>query len=58
MISNKKIAKNTSMLLLLNIAKMLFPFITLPYLTRVLSVDKYGVVAYIKSSYELYANLY
>lgn len=49
MISNKKIAKNTSMLLLLNIAKMLFPFITLPYLTRVLSVDKYGVVAYIKA---------
>ncbi|MBQ7793758.1 MAG: oligosaccharide flippase family protein [Clostridia bacterium] len=39
---------NTAMLYLMNIAKMVFPLITLPYLTRVLSVDCYGVVAYVK----------
>lgn len=37
------------MLLALNIAKMFFPFVTLPYLTRVLSVDAYGTVAYVKT---------
>lgn len=44
-----KIAKNTSMLMLLNISKLVFPFVTLPYLTRVLSTDCYGVVAYVKA---------
>lgn len=44
-----RIIKNTSMLYLLTIAKMLFPLITLPYLTRVLSVPAYGVVAYVKA---------
>lgn len=28
---------------------MIFPLLTLPYLTRVLSVDVYGSVAYVKS---------
>ena len=46
---NKSIVKNSTMLLLMNIAKMVFPFITLPYLTRVLSTDCYGVVAYVKA---------
>lgn len=45
----KRIAKNTSMLLLLNIAKLVFPFITLPYLTRVMSTEYYGIVAYVKA---------
>ncbi|MDD7331048.1 MAG: oligosaccharide flippase family protein [Absicoccus porci] len=45
----KSAAKNTFMLYLMNIAKMLFPLITLPYLTRVLSVDCYGVVSYVKA---------
>ena len=45
----KTIATNTSMLMILNIAKLVFPFITLPYLTRVLSPDCYGVVAYVKA---------
>lgn len=44
-----KIFQNTSMLLILNIAKLVFPFITLPYLTRVMSTDCYGVVAYVKA---------
>lgn len=37
------------MLYLLTVAKMVFPLITLPYLTRVLSVPSYGVVAYVKA---------
>lgn len=45
----KKATKNTSMMYLMNIAKMIFPLITLPYLTRVLSIDSYAVVAYVKA---------
>ncbi|MBU5430650.1 oligosaccharide flippase family protein [Kineothrix sp. MSJ-39] len=45
----KSAAKNAFMLYLMNIAKMVFPLATLPYLTRVLSVDYYGVVAYVKA---------
>lgn len=37
------------MLYLMNIAKLVFPFLTLPYLTRVLSVEGYAVVSYVKS---------
>ena len=48
-VSEKKIVKNTLMLYLLNIAKIVFPLVTLPYLTRVLSVETYGVVAYVKA---------
>lgn len=44
-----KILHNTSMLYIMNIAKMVFPLITLPYLTRVLSVPCYGVVTYVKA---------
>ena len=43
------VAKNIIVLYGFSIAKILFPLITLPYLTRVLSVEKYGVVAYVKS---------
>ena len=45
----KKATRNTSMLYLMNIAKMIFPLLTLPYLTRVLTVDCYAVVAYVKA---------
>lgn len=48
-LKNNRILKNTSMLMVLNIAKLVFPFITLPYLTRALSTDCYGVVAYVKA---------
>lgn len=44
-----KIIKNTAMLYIINIAKMIFPLATLPYLTRVLSVDCFAVVAYVKA---------
>jgi len=37
------------MLYLMNIAKMVFPLVTLPYLTRVMSVPVYGVVTYVKA---------
>lgn len=43
------IAKNSAMLMAMNIAKMLFPLMTLPYLTRVLSTDCHGSVVYVKS---------
>lgn len=33
----------------MNIAKMIFPLATLPYLTRVLSVDCFAVVSYVKA---------
>lgn len=46
---NKQIARNTVMLMIFNISKILFPFITLPYLTRVLSTDVYGGVTYVKT---------
>lgn len=45
----KKAARNTAMLYLMNIAKMIFPLVTLPYLTRVLTVERYAVVAYVKA---------
>ena len=45
----RKIVQNTAMLYILSIAKMVFPLIVLPYLTRVLSVSCYGVVTYVKA---------
>ena len=46
---NKNIVNNTIMLMIFNIAKIIFPFITLPYLTRVLTTNAYGTVAYVKT---------
>lgn len=45
----KKLLKNTSMLYVMNIAKLVIPLLTLPYLTRVLSKDGYGAVSYVKA---------
>lgn len=45
----KKASKNTLMLYLLTFAKIVFPLVTLPYLTRVLSTSTYGTVAYVKA---------
>ena len=44
-----KIVNNTVMLTIFQISKMLFPFITLPYLTRVLTTNSYGMVTYVKA---------
>ena len=46
---NRKIVNNTVMLMIFNISKIIFPFITLPYLTRVLTTDTYGNVTYVKT---------
>ena len=46
---NTKILNNTMMLMIFNIAKIIFPFITLPYLTRILSTNTYGIVTYAKT---------
>lgn len=47
--TSKSIVKNMSMLYIMNIAKIVLPLVTLPYLTRVLSKDCYGVVSYVKA---------
>lgn len=46
MLRNKQILENFSYLGILQIFNLLIPFITYPYLIRVLGVDKFGVVAY------------
>ena len=46
---NRILVKNSAMLMAMNAAKILFPLITLPYLTRVLSKPCYGVTVYVKS---------
>ena len=46
---NKTVIKNTLMLYGFSFAKIIFPLLTLPYLTRILSVSTYGVVTYTKS---------
>jgi len=43
------VLKNIVMLYGFSIAKIIFPLVTLPYLTRVLSVETYGVVSYVKT---------
>lgn len=47
--TEKAIVNNTAMLYILTIAKMIFPLITLPYLTRVLEPATFGVFSYVKS---------
>lgn len=46
---NESVKRNTIWLFIYNIAKIVFPIVTLPYLTRVLSTDSYGVIAYVKT---------
>ena len=47
--TSKSLVKNTTMLYIMNITKIVLPLITLPYLTRVLSKDCYGTVSYVKA---------
>lgn len=50
MIKEKKtLMNNTFSLYAMNIVKLIFPLLTLPYLTRILSTETYGVVTYVKS---------
>lgn len=45
----KTLINNTIMMYILSIAKLVIPLISLPYLTRVLTVECYGSVAFVKS---------
>ncbi len=47
--SEKNTAKNTVMLYIMAFAKLILPLLTLPYLTRVLSEEAYGLVTYVKA---------
>ncbi|MEE6642693.1 oligosaccharide flippase family protein [Limosilactobacillus pontis] len=47
--NKKKVTNNIVMLYIMNATQLLLPLVTLPYLTRVLSVEGYGVVSYVKS---------
>ena len=49
---SKNIVKNTVMLLIMNMAKLVFPLFTLPYLTRILTTNLYGSVSYVKAVME------
>jgi PST family polysaccharide transporter len=44
-----RVIKNTLYLYILTFAKLIFPILTLPYLTRVLNTDTYGAVSYVKT---------
>lgn len=46
---SNQLKRNTAYLYASTIVKIVGPLITLPYLTRVLSVDAYGFVAFVKS---------
>lgn len=46
---NKLFLRNTLFLYLMNIVKLIFPLLTLPYLTRTLSTETYGLVTYVKA---------
>lgn len=46
---DKRVTNNIVMLYILNITQLALPLVTLPYLTRVLSVSGYGIVNYVKS---------
>lgn len=46
---DKRVTNNIVMLYILNITQLALPLVTLPYLTRVLSVSGYGIVSYVKS---------
>lgn len=45
----KTLINNTIMMYVLSIAKLVIPLVSLPYLTRVLSVECYGSVAFVKN---------
>lgn len=46
---DNRIVRNTAMLFVMNIAKIIFPLLTMPYLTRVLSVEGYATYYFVKS---------
>lgn len=58
MSKENKIVKNTAMLYIMNLAKLVFPLLTMPYLTRVLDRDGgYAVYTFVKNSVMTYVQL-
>lgn len=49
MSQKSKVTNNVTMLYIMNITQLILPLVTLPYLTRILSVNSYGVVSYVKN---------
>lgn len=49
MSKENRIVRNTAMLYLMNIAKLVLPLLTIPYLTRVLSTGGYAVYYYVRT---------
>lgn len=48
--TNRIFYKNTAMLYMMTLATYIFPLITLPYLTRVLEPDYYGIITYMTAT--------
>ena len=46
---NSKVFANTFMLYIMSFAKLILPLVTMPYLTRVLSEESYGLMSYVRS---------
>ena len=49
MISYRTVKKNAFLNIIRQVSKILFPFITFPYITRVLQVENYGKVGWCTS---------
>lgn len=45
----KNVTNNIVMLYIMNLTQLVLPLLTFPYLTRILSVENYGVLSYVKS---------
>lgn len=54
---NAKVIGNTIMLYIMSFAKLIFPLFTMPYLTRVLTEEAYGLMSYTRS-YMTYMQLF
>ena len=48
-VKTKVLVNNTIMMYILSIAKLIIPLVSLPYLTRVLTIDCYGSISFVKS---------
>lgn len=49
MLKEKKVIKNSVSLYIMTFVRMVFPLLTLPYLTRVLSYESYGMMNYVNA---------
>ena len=54
---NSNVLGNTFMLYIMSFVKLVLPLVTMPYLTRVLSEESYGLISYVRS-YMTYIQLF